>query len=283
MLQEADMQESMTMPYRHRQAAKFREDLAYRLWPLWLRRWRTGELIEALSLGLAAARLGHSERATGWMLTALADAARGVSSVAAYGYGRRAMAHCEQIGDAEGLAWALSGLGSTLLDADRIEQADACFRDAEALHAKLGHTRGIALARQGRGLVALERGDAETAVELLDGAHRALAETGDRYQAALSLAHHARALAADGDPQRALLELDLATAVMREMSATQGEALTLTIRAGVLRAAGQETAARDVEAAARALLQHADPLRGARLGDRPDAACAEPANPARPR
>ncbi|HEV2346991.1 MAG TPA: hypothetical protein VGS97_23015 [Actinocrinis sp.] len=255
-------------------------DLAYCLWPLWMRR-RTGRLIEALTLGLAAARLAYSDRATGWMLTALADATRAVSPVAAYGHGRRAVTHCEHTGDTVGLAWALSSLGGCLLDADQTDQADTCFRDAQALHATLGHARGVALARQGRGLVALSRGEAEAAVELLDGAHRALAQAGDRYGAALCLAHHARALAADGDPQRALLELDLASGVLHELHATRGEALTLNIRSQVLRAAGLESKARDADAAARALL-HADPHRAAHLDQPGAASSAGLASPDRP-
>lgn len=243
-------------------------DLAFCLWPLWMRR-RTGRLTEALTLGLAATRLAYSERATGWMLTALADATRSVSPAVAYGHGRRAVAHCEHTGDTVSLAWAISCLGGCLLDADQVEQADACFRDAQALHTALGHTRGVALARQGRGLVALCRGETEAAVELLDGAHRALAHTGDRHGAALCLAHHARALAADGDPQRALRELDLAAGVLRDLHAPRGEALALSIRAHVLHAAGQHADADNTDAEARALVEHVDPRRAPRLRDRP--------------
>jgi tetratricopeptide (TPR) repeat protein len=234
-------------------------DLVHWLWPLWLRRRRTGQLTEALTLALAAAQLTHSERATAAMLIALADAARTVKPVAAYGYGRRAAAHCERTGDTAGLAAALSSLGSTLLDTGQIDHADGCFRDAEALHGKLGQARGVALARRGRGLIALKRGDTEAAVELLDDAHRALAQVGDRHDAALTLALHARALAADGDVRHALLELDLAAGVLREMRAAHGEAAVLSIRADLLAEAGFETKARQARAKARSLRQAAAP------------------------
>jgi len=228
-------------------------DLVHWLWPLWLRRCRTGQLTEALTLALAAAQLTHSERATAAMLIALADAARTLNPAAAYGYARRAAAHCEQTGETAGLAAALSSLGSTLLHTGQFDHADGCFRDAEALHATLGRPRGVALARRGRGLIALERGDTEAAVELLDDAHRALAQVGDRHEAALTLALHARALAADGDVRHALLELDLAAGVLREMRATDGEAAVFSTRADVLAHAGLETQARQARAKARSL------------------------------
>lgn len=233
-------------------------DLVHWLWPLWLRRRRTGQLTEALTLALAAAQLTHSERATATMLIALADAARAVNRVAAYGYGRRAVAHCEHAEDTVGLAAALGSLGLTLIDTGQIDQADGCFRDAEALHATLGQARGVALARRGRGLIALERGDTEAAVELLDDAHRAVAQAGDRHEAALTLALHARALAADGDVRHALLELDLAAGVLREMRATHGEAAVLSIRADVLAQAGLETQARSLRQAGAPCAEHQD-------------------------
>jgi hypothetical protein len=234
-------------------------DLVHWLWPLWLRRRRTGQLTEALTLALAAAQLAYSERATAGMLIALADAARAVNPVAAYGYARRAAAHCEQTGDSAGLAAALSSLGSTLLDTGQFDQADGCFRDAHALHAKLGQPRGVALARRGRGLIALERGAAEAAVELLDDAHCPLAQVGDRHEAALTLALHARALAADGDVRHALLELDLAAVVLREMHAPHSEASVLSTRADLLVQAGLETEARQARAKARRLRRAAAP------------------------
>jgi tetratricopeptide (TPR) repeat protein len=246
-------------------------DLVYWLWPLWLRRRRTGPLTEALTLALAAAQLAYSERATAGMLIALADAARTLNAAAAYRYARHAAAHCEQTGDSAGLAAALSSLGSTLLDTGQIDQADSCFRDAHALHATLGQPRGVALARRGRGLIALERGDAETAVELLDDAHRALAQVGDRHEAALTLALHARALAADGDVRHALLELDLAAGVLREMRATHGEAAVLSTRADLLAEAGFETQARQARAKALSLRSAAVPCADAQDAESGDA------------
>jgi hypothetical protein len=234
-------------------------DLVHWLWPLWLRRRRTGQLTEALTLALAAAQLAYSERATAAMLIALADAARTRNPATAYGYARRAAAHCEQTGETAGLAAALSSLGSTLLHTGQFDHADGCFRDAEALHATLGQPRGVALARRGRGLIALERGDAEAAVELLDDAHRTLAQVGDRHEAALTLALHARALAADGDTRHALLELDLAAGALREMHAPHGQAAVLSTRADLLAQAGFETQARQARAKARSLQQAAAP------------------------
>jgi tetratricopeptide (TPR) repeat protein len=246
-------------------------DLVHWLWPLWLRRRRTGPLTEALTLALAAAQLAYSERAAAAMLIALADAARAVKPVAAYGYARRAAAHCEQTGDTAGLAAALSSLGSTLLDTGQFDHAGGCFRDAEMLHATLGQARGVALARRGRGLIALERGDAEAAVELLDDAHRALAQVGDSHEAALTLALHARALAADGDMRHALLELDLAAGVLREVRATHGEAAVLGIRADLLAQAGFETQARQARAKALSLWSAAAPCADAQNPESGDA------------
>jgi tetratricopeptide (TPR) repeat protein len=215
-------------------------DLAYRLWPLWLRRRHPEERYEALLLGLAAATsMGH-DGAVGQMLTTLAGAVRGPQPTEAYELNRRAIAHYQETGDTLGLAQAMNGLGKSLLDAGHLPQAAALFRDAEQLRTGLGYVRGTALSRQGRGRVALAQKDAASAADLLVSAHQMLLGEGDHYDAALTLVYHAEALAALGDLDSALGELDVATAALEQASSVYGQATAWEAKARILADAGRD-------------------------------------------
>jgi tetratricopeptide (TPR) repeat protein len=240
-------------------------DLAYRLWPLWLRRRHPDQCVEALTLGLAAAYLTRNENAIGLMLTSLAEAFRSNNSVAGYEYNRRAAHHYEQIGDTKGLAQALNGLGKSLLHAGMLEEAEQHFRDAEQLRTGLGYIRGAALSRQGRGRVALARGEANAAADLLLSAHQMLLGVGDSYDAGLTLAHHAEALAKLGDIDGALAELFAVSTTMRQVTSLYGEALVWETRARILAAAGRDEQAQAARAKAVSLFERVDPPSAARV------------------
>ena len=234
-------------------------ELVHRLWPVWLRRRRPEQRLEALTIGLAAATVTLSDRAIGLMLTTMAGAVRGTDAVAAYGYNRRAAQHYEQTGDTKGLAQALDGIGKSLMHAGLLDQADAHFRDAEQLRNGLGYVRGAALSRQGRGRVALARGDAGTAADLLLSAHQTLLGVGDNYDAGLTLAFHAEALGAGGDIDGALASLGTAASAMRQATSVYGQAVVWECRAKVLSAAGRHEQAQTARAEAITLFESVDP------------------------
>lgn len=225
-------------------------DLAYRLWPLWLRRRHPEQRCEALTLGLAAATLVNSDSAIGQMLTSLAGAVCGSNPIEAFEYNRRAALHYRETGDSMGLAQALNGLGKSLLGAGHFDQADQHFRDAEHLRIALGYSRGAALSRQGRGLVALARRDAAAAADHLLAAHETLLGAGDSYDAALTLAFHAEARAALGDLDGALFEVDMASMALGQATSIFGQAVVLETKARILSAAGHNESAEEVRAKA---------------------------------
>jgi tetratricopeptide (TPR) repeat protein len=226
-------------------------DLAYSLWPLWLRRRHPEQRYEAHMLGLSAAVALADNSAIGQMLTALAGTVRGTRPVEAYEYNRRAVDHYEETGDTMGLAQALNGLGKSLLDAGHLDQADQYFRDAEQLRISIDYVRGAALSRQGRGLVALARRDVAAAAEHLLAAYQTLSDCDDTYDAALTSAYHAEAVAGLGDLDAALAELDTAFTALGVATSVYGQATVCQIRARILEHAGRdEQAGRERERAA---------------------------------
>lgn len=209
-------------------------DLAHRLWPLWLRRGHPAERDQALTLGLAAARLVRSDSAVGQMLTTLAGAVRERDPLTSYSYNRQAAALYTDIGDSLGVAQAINGIGKNLLYAGDPDRAEGCFRDAEQLRADAGYARGAALSRQGRALAALALGRPADAAGLLEDAGRDLLAEADHYDAALTLAYHAEARAELGDLDAALIELEAASAALRQAASTHGENLVVRIKKRIL-------------------------------------------------
>jgi hypothetical protein len=234
--------------------------LAHQLWPLWLRRRHPQQRYEAHLLGLASAAVLKDQRALGEMLTTMAGTVRGLRPHEAHQYNQRAAQYYRDSGDTLGLAQALNALGKDLLAAGALDQADARFREAEALRAEAGFARGVALSRQGRGLVSLARGDAATAAEHLCAAYQGLLGVEDAYDAALTQAHHAEALAALGDLNPALLELESASLALREAGSTYGQAVVLEVRARILSVDGEHGDQVDTSLAqALALFAQTDP------------------------
>ena len=240
-------------------------DLAYSLWPLWLRRRHPEQRYEAHTLGLSAAIALVDNSAVGHMLTALAGTVRSTRPVQAYEYNRRAADHYQRIGDTMGLAQALNGLGKDLLDAGSLDQADQYFRDAEELRINMDYVRGAALSRQGRGLVALARCDAVAAADHLLAAYQTLTDCDDSYDAALALAHHAEAVAVLGDLDAALVELDTASTTLEQASYAYGQGIVSQIRAKILAGAGHGEEAEAARGRALALYEQADPDAARRL------------------
>jgi tetratricopeptide (TPR) repeat protein len=234
-------------------------DLAYSLWPLWLRRRHPEQRYEAHMLGLSAAIALADNSAIGQMFTALAGTVRGTRPVEAYEYSRRAADHYQETGDTMGLAQALNGLGKSLLDAGHLDQADQYFCEAEELRTDMDYVRGAALSRQGRGLVALARRDAAAAAEYLLAAHQTLSDCEDTYDAALTLAYHAEALAGLGNLDGALSELDTASTALERSGSAYGQAIAWEIRAKVLTGAGRGEEADAARVRALALYGQTDP------------------------
>ncbi|HEV2634528.1 MAG TPA: hypothetical protein VGX23_05245 [Actinocrinis sp.] len=240
-------------------------DLAYSLWPLWLRRRHPEQRYEAHTLGLSAAVALADDSAIGQMLTAMAGTVRSTRPVQAYEYNRRAADHYQDTGDTMGLAQALNGLGKDLLDAGHLDQADQYFRNAEELRIDMDYVRSAALSRQGRGLVALVRGDAAAAADHLLAAYQTLSDCGDTYDAALTLAHHADAVAGLGEIDGALSELDTAFTALEQASSAFGQGIVWEIRAKILTEAGRGEEAEAARARALALYEQVDPDAANRL------------------
>ena len=209
-------------------------ELAHRLWPLLLRRGHPLERDQALTLGLAAARLVRSDTATGQMLTTLAGAVRERDPLTSYSYNRQAAALYNEIGDSLGVAQAINGIGKNLLDAGDPDRAEGCFRDAEQLRTDAGYARGAALSRQGRARAALALGRAADAARLLEHARRDLLAEADHYDAAVTLACHAQARAQLGDLDGALGELATAADALHQATSARGEELVANIKASIL-------------------------------------------------
>ena len=98
------------------------------------------------------------------------------------------------------VAWPLLGLGNLLVDRQRWEEAEACFRDC--LAAAGGHRRAVAYAHQALARLCGERGDAGGAYEHLAAQLAIFRDLGDAGGLASALDAFAGWAASDGQWER---------------------------------------------------------------------------------
>ncbi|TMK52256.1 MAG: tetratricopeptide repeat protein, partial [Actinobacteria bacterium] len=120
-------------------------------WTYFYRRSSESDWEDTHRIGLAAAREARDRQAEAWMLASLGDLGdftlelrRSEESASAF---KRSVAICREIGDREGEARALCGLGHCKIHLGQLEEAIECEQRALAISREIGYAyrQGIAL------------------------------------------------------------------------------------------------------------------------------------------
>lgn len=201
---------------------------------------RSGEVDLALrligSLRRAWVARGYLTETRRWLEAALAQAASASPAIhakAVYGLGRVALAqgdydqalphlqesaaHSRQIGDSEGLVFALADLGWIASAQGDHEHAALLAQEALTEARKAANTMAVAAALHSLGRAMLDRGEYGRARELLEESLELRRERGDKRNTANSLASLGATAFLEGDHRRARELLDESLSLGREL------------------------------------------------------------------
>jgi non-specific serine/threonine protein kinase len=127
------------------------------------------------------------------------------------------LALCRQIGDLDGTAWALAGLGEVAFRQGDLARARALHEESLKLRRELGHKWGTAISLAGLGWVALRQGNRERAIELIGESIDIRLEIGDKGGLAWCLERLAEIAGTQQEPERAACLLGAAQAVRTDI------------------------------------------------------------------
>ncbi|MFI9172749.1 tetratricopeptide repeat protein [Streptomyces lincolnensis] len=237
------------------------------MWPLFLRLRHYDLWIEAHRIGLDAARNDADHEAERQMLNSgaigLSAARRTAEATEWYAASLRA---AREAGDRRDEGQALLGLGGCHIEAGRFGDAVRDLDHAVRTWEACGYVRGVALARILLGEVALAEQDLDRAIQCFTLARDGLLAVSDPHDAARALAFLGRAHARTGDHATGTAQMRTALEVFTSSGAAHWQARTLEMLGDSARERGDDTAARDFLAQARALYEGTSPADARRLG-----------------
>ncbi|MGW2384912.1 tetratricopeptide repeat protein [Streptomyces sp. NPDC001658] len=236
------------------------------MWPLFLRLRHYELWIEAHRIGLEAARDDGDREAERQMLNSGAiglSAARRTDEAAEwYTASLRA---AREAGDRRDEGQALLGLGGCHIEAGRYTEAASELDHAVRTWEACGYPRGVALARILLGEVALAEQDLDRAVHCFTLARQGLLAVSDPHDAARALAFLGRANARTGDHTTGTAQMREALEVFTSSGAVHWQARALEMLGDSAQEQGDDPAARDFHARARALYEVTSPADARRL------------------
>jgi tetratricopeptide (TPR) repeat protein len=219
--------------------------LADALWPVFLYQGRHAERLEFDRLGLQAARDGGDALGEAKMLYRLGTAVMDAGQLdEAEDCIRQALAAWERLGQPGRVAGSLRRLGYIAMARHSPDEAAAWFTQALAAYRQLADARHTALTLSNLADALTEAGRPHDAITALEEAGPLLARYRDPYSQARVLTRLGRAHERAGDPEAAAGYLDQALRAMREAGSARGEADALTALGDLARSTGRQDEAR---------------------------------------
>jgi tetratricopeptide (TPR) repeat protein len=219
--------------------------LADAMWPVFLYQGRHAERLELDRLGLQAARDGGDALGEAKMLYRLGTAVMDAGQLdEAEGFIREALAAWEKLSQPDRVAGSLRRLGYIAMARQRPGEAAAWFTQALAAYRHLADARHTALVLSNLADALTGDGRPHEAITALEEAGPLLAPFPDPYSQAAVLIRLGRAHGCAGSPGAAAGYLDQALDAMREIRSARGEADALTALGDLARSAGQFDEAR---------------------------------------
>ncbi|MGH3244879.1 MAG: tetratricopeptide repeat protein [Trebonia sp.] len=219
--------------------------LADAMWPVFLYQGRHAERLELDRLGLKAARDGGDALGEAKMLYRLGTAVMDAGQLdEAEDYIRQALAAWEKLGQPGRVAGSLRRLGYIAMDRQCPGEAAAWFTQALAAYRQLADARHTALALSNLADALTGDGRPQEAITALEEAGPLLAGFPDPYSQAVVLTRLGRAHEHAGNPEAAAGYLGQALRAMRETGSARGEADALTALGDLAHSAGRPDEAR---------------------------------------
>jgi tetratricopeptide (TPR) repeat protein len=219
--------------------------LADAMWPVFLYQGRHAERLELDRLGLQAARDGGDALGEAKMLYRLGTAVMDAGQLdEAEGFIREALAAWQKLGQPGRVAGSLRRLGYIAMAREFPGEAAAWFTQALAAYRQLADARHTALVLSNLADALTGDGRPHEAITALDEAGPLLADFPDPYSQAVVLIRLGRAHECGGSREAAAGYLDQALRVMREIRSARGEADALTALGDLARSAGRPDEAR---------------------------------------
>jgi tetratricopeptide (TPR) repeat protein len=229
--------------------------LADAMWPVFLYRGRHAERMEFDLLGLDAAREGDEALGEAKMLYRLGTALINAGQLdQAEASIEQALNAWQRLGRRDRVAGSLRRLGYLALARGRPEEAADWFGEALAGYRELDDSRHIAVTLSNLAQALIETGRPQEAITALDEAGRLLADFPDPYNQGNVLARLGRAHERTGNPERAAIYLHEALRTMREAGSARGEADALVALGDLASRTGRRDEARTRYAEAQQVL-----------------------------
>jgi len=224
--------------------------------------WLDGELPNALAAARMAA--SHHKGSVTWQL---ADAMWPVflyrgRQPERLEFGRLGLTAARASGEPLGEAKMLYRLGSSLIDAGQLDEAEDFIEQARDAWQRLGRRDRVAGCLRRLGYLAMARGRWRNAVDWLGEAVAGYREFGDTRHMAVTLAELADALLATDRPQEAIAALDEADRLLAESPDPHSRGRVLTRLGHAHALGGNPAAATDYLHRALGLLREAGSVRG---------------------
>jgi tetratricopeptide (TPR) repeat protein len=219
--------------------------LADAMWPVFLHRGRHTERMDFDLLGLDAAREGGEALGEAKMLYRLGTALINAGQLdQAEASIEQALNAWQGLGRSDRVAGSLRRLGNLAMARGRPEDAAAWFGQALAGYRELDDPRHVAVTLSNLAEALTETGRPQEAMTALHEAGRLLADFPDRYNQGNVLTRLGRAHERAGNPERATAYLNEALRTMREAGSARGEADALVALGDLASRAGRRDEAR---------------------------------------
>jgi tetratricopeptide (TPR) repeat protein len=219
--------------------------LADAMWPVFLYRGRHAERMEFDVLGLDAARQGGEALGEAKMLYRLGTALINAGQLDQAEVSiEQALDAWQRLGRPDRVAGSLRRLGYLAMARGRPEEAAGWFGQALAGYRELDDARHIAVTLSNLAEALIETGRAQEAMTALHEAGRLLADFPDPYNQGNVLARLGRAHERAGNPEGAATYLHEALRTMREAGSPRGEADALVALGDLANRAGRRDEAR---------------------------------------
>jgi tetratricopeptide (TPR) repeat protein len=219
--------------------------LADAMWPVFLHRGRSAERLEFDALGLRAAREGGEALGEAKMLYRLGTALINAGRLdQAEDYIGQALGAWRRLGRRDRVAGSLRRLGYLAMARGRPEDAADWFRQALAGYRELDDARHVAVTLGNLGEALIATGHPREAITALEEGRRLLADFPDPYSQGTVLARLGQAHERAGNPDSAAAYLQQALQIMREAGSARGEANTLIALGDLASRAGRPDDAR---------------------------------------
>jgi tetratricopeptide (TPR) repeat protein len=219
--------------------------LADAMWPVFLYQGRHAERLELDQLGLQAARDGGDALGEAKMLYRLGTAVMDAGQLdEAEGFIREALAAWQKLGQPGRAAGSLRRLGYIAMARQFPGEAAAWFTQALSAYRQLADARHTALTLSNLADALTEDARPHEAITALEEAGPLLAPFPDPYSQAVVLIRLGRAHGCGGSREAAAGYLDQALRAMREIRSARGEADALTALGDLARSVGRPDEAR---------------------------------------